>query len=82
MLFLDYDNKNNPSLLQLPKYKDKEKWQKVFKKTKLFVQNLRTSIYRRPCLELSRLLFRYQKENIEDACTWSWRQRYIIYRRN
>ena len=37
VVFLDYDNKNNPLLPRLPKCKGKEKWQEIVQEAKLFV---------------------------------------------
>jgi len=51
-LYLFYENSNRTLLPSLPKHKNKEKWQKIVQKAKLFMQKLRTSVYRRPCTDL------------------------------
>jgi len=48
-LYLFYENHNRTLLPSLPKHKNKEKRQKIVQKAKLFMQRLRTSVYRRPC---------------------------------
>jgi hypothetical protein len=63
-------------LPSLPEFKGKKKWEKIVKQTKLFLQGMRTTIYRRPRLALQRLPFEAQPENPVDAGAWRWRQRY------
>ena len=77
---LDYDNKNNPILPQLPKHKDKEKWQEIVQKTKLFVQNLFSSIYRRPRINVQRLPFLLDTEDFNNVSSRHWNQKYICNR--
>ena len=46
VVFLLNENKDRTLLPTLSRDKDKEKWQRTVREAKLFVQKLRTAIYR------------------------------------
>ena len=81
VLFLFCKNRNHPLLPQLPKHKDKKKWQKVLQKTKLFVQSLFRSVYRRLRINVQRLSFLPDTEDFNNAYSWHWHYGYICNRK-
>jgi hypothetical protein len=60
----------------LPKHKDKKEWQEIVWEAKLFVQEMWTTVYWRPCIEVQRLSFIPDTKDIIDACSWHRHQGY------